>query len=109
MAGRYFPAEGQSRRVFGSLGDTINNMTIDSEGTPAGEADDAFGSSTVIISTADKGIERRVRDALESAGYSMDIVNTDIIPQQLVKMGLEEDRYFRLHPSRGFLRGRAGG
>jgi len=52
---------------------------------------DAFEQYTVIISTADKGIDQRVRDALASAGYSMDIVNTAVIPSGLVKMGLDAD------------------
>lgn len=88
---RYFPDEGRARRVFASLGDTVNNMTIKTAATPGGEPGDAFGSTTVIITAADKGIEQRVRDALQSAGYSMNIVNTDVIPQQLVRMGLEEE------------------
>lgn len=99
IALRYFPAEGQSRRVFGSLGDSINNMVIASEGTPGGSEGDVFGQYTVIITAADKGIEGRVRDALAAAGYSMDIVNTDVIPSGLVKMGLgaEDDTFTIIH------------
>jgi hypothetical protein len=91
LAGRYFAEDGRARRVFASLGDTINNMTINTVGTPGGKEGDAFGSTTVIITAADRSIEQRVRGALERAGYSMDIVNTDIIPQRLVKMGLEAE------------------
>lgn len=88
---RYFPEEGRARRVFGSLGDSLNNLTIKTTGTPDGAAGDVFGNTTVIITCADKSIDQRVRDALRSAGYSMNVVNTDVIPQQLVKMGLEAD------------------
>ncbi|MDD3718120.1 MAG: hypothetical protein PHP28_05590 [Actinomycetota bacterium] len=91
LAGRYFPAVGRSQRVFASLGDTINNMTINSTGTPGGKAGDAFEGTTVIITAADSSIEQRVRAALQEAGYSMDVVNTDIIPQSLVRMGLEAE------------------
>jgi hypothetical protein len=99
IAVRYFPEEGQARRVFGSLGDSLNNMTVSTDGTPAGEEGDAFEQYTVIICTADKGIDQRVRDSLASAGYSMDIVNTDVIPSGLVKMGLdaEDDTFTFLH------------
>jgi hypothetical protein len=99
IALRYFPNEGQSRRVFGSLDDPLNNMTISTEGTPGGKEGDAFEQYTVIISTADKGIDQRVRDSLASAGYSMDIVNTDVIPSGLVKMGLdaEDDTFALIH------------
>lgn len=99
LAVRYYPDEGQARRVFGSLGDATNMLTINSEGTPGGAGGDVYEKYTVFITTADKGIERRVRDALTSAGYSMDIVNTDVIPSGLVKMGLdaEDDTFTFLH------------
>ena len=99
IAVRYFPEEGQSRRVFGSLGDSLNNMTISTEGTPGGEDGDVFEKYTVIICTADRGIDQRVRDSLASAGYSEDIVNTDVIPSGMVKMGLdaEDDTFTLLH------------
>ena len=91
IALRYFPEEGQARRVFGSLGDSLNNMVTATEGTPGGAGGDVYEQYTVIICTADRGIDQRVRDALKAAGYSMDIVNTDVIPSGLVKMGLGEE------------------
>jgi hypothetical protein len=99
IAVRYFPEEGKSRRVFGSLGDPANNMTINTMGTPDGAQGDPFEQYTVLISTADKGVDRRVRDCLASAGFSMDIVNTDVIPSGLVKMGLdaEDDTFTFIH------------
>jgi hypothetical protein len=99
IALRYYPEEGKARRVFGSLGDSLNNMVIAGEDTPGGAEGDAFEQYTVIISTADKSIDQRVRDSLVEAGYSMDIVNTSVIPSSLVKMGLdaEDDTFAFLH------------
>lgn len=99
LAVRYYPEEGQARRVFGSLGDAANMLTVNTEGTPGGAVGDVYEKYTVLITTADKGIDQRVRDALASAGFSMDIVNTDVIPSGLVKMGLdaEDDTFTFLH------------
>lgn len=94
LAVRYFPAEGQTRRIFASLGDTINNMDINTSGTPDGSPGNPFSQDTVIISTADKRIDARVRSALQAAGYSPSIMNTDIIPSGLLNMGLDEHADF---------------
>lgn len=96
---RYFEDEGRARRIFASLGDTINNMNIKTSGTLGGKDGDPFNQETVIIVTADKGIDERVRSALESSGYSPAIINTDIIPSPLVKMGLGEkaDNFVFIH------------
>lgn len=110
IALRYYPEEGRVRRVFGSLGDSLNNMVIATGGTPGGAEGDVFEQDTVIISTADKGIDRRVRDSLAEAGYSMDIVNTAVIPSGLVKMGLDakDDTFALIHRLAFFADERAG-
>jgi hypothetical protein len=82
---RYDPGLKQYMTFFNSIGDTINNLTIktsSSTGSP-------FNQPVIIISTADKGIDRLVRKAAQAAGYSQDIMNTDIIPSSTVNMGLE--------------------
>jgi len=82
---RYDPNLQQYRPLFNSIGDTINNLTIkagSSTGSP-------FDQPVIIISTADKGIDRLVRTAAQAAGYSADIINTDVIPSSAVNMGLE--------------------
>jgi hypothetical protein len=81
---------GVYHRVWGSLGDTLNNFNIWTANTPGGAAGDPFSSSTAIITTADRGINRQVRDALSASGFGQDIVNDDNIPPSLVNMGLEK-------------------
>jgi hypothetical protein len=44
----------------------------------------------MIISTADKGVNSRIRAAAKSSGYSESIINTNVIPSPILKMGLEE-------------------
>jgi len=90
LAIRYFPAEGKGRRIFASLGDTINNLEIKTAGTPNGAKGNPFSQETIVITTADKGTDAKVRSAIQAAGYSLSVVNTDTIPAGLMKMGLDE-------------------
>jgi hypothetical protein len=98
LAVRYFDelrTKDKRRRVFASLGDTTSSVRIKTTGTPAdpvtGKAmqGDPFEKTTVIVTTADKETAARVKAALVQAGYSPRIVNDDIIPRDLVRMGLE--------------------
>ncbi len=82
---RYFPNEGDRRRVFASMVDPLNLMTIKTSGNST------FNASTFIITAADKGINDRIKAAGLAAGYPESIINSLVIPQPLVKMGLEQD------------------
>ncbi|SMC16592.1 hypothetical protein SAMN02745134_00115 [Clostridium acidisoli DSM 12555] len=75
--------------VFASLGDQLNNYNIWTDNTPNGIPGEPYNSSSIIISTADKNINKQIRNALGIAGYSSDIMNDDNIPIELVNMGLE--------------------
>lgn len=83
---------GKYHLIFGSLGDTINNYTINTENTPDGELGYPYDSSTIIITTADQYINHQVRKALINAGFSTDIMNNDNIPKDLIKLGLEKGK-----------------
>lgn len=83
---------GVYHRVWASLGDTLNNFSIWSEGTPRGSPGNPFSSSTIIITTADRSVNRQIRSALSAAGFSRDIVNDDNIPPGLANMGLEKGK-----------------
>ncbi len=51
----------------------------------------SFNSKTVLITTADKGISRMMRNALTAAGYSREMINDDNIPPRLSSIwGLEK-------------------
>ena len=88
---RFFPDAGERRVVFASMGDTLNRMTIRTGGTPDGQAGSPFDQATIIVITADQGIDQRVRAAAQAAGFPVSIINTDVIPPSLVNMGLESD------------------
>jgi len=75
--------------IFASLGDQLNNYNILTDNTPKGASGNAFNSSTIIVSTADRNINKEIRNALGKSGYSQDIMNDDNIPMELVNMGLE--------------------
>jgi len=83
---------GNERRViWANLTDALNNLTINTEGTPNGSEGNPFDKNTIIASTADRGIDKRVRAAAISAGYSPAIMNTYVIPSPILKMGLDDD------------------
>ena len=84
---RYDPSLKQYTTLFNSIGDTINNLTIKTKSATGSP----FNQPVIIISTADKGIDTLVRKAAQTAGYSPDIINTDVIPSSAVNMGLQEN------------------
>jgi len=74
--------------VWTSYNDPLNNLTIKTTGTPNGVRGNPFNQDTVIIVTADKGTDRRIRTAAQVAGYPADIINTYVIPISMVKLGI---------------------
>ena len=83
---------GWYHRIYCSLGDPLNHLNMWTSNTPGGAAGNAFNSETVLITTADKGMNRMMRNALTAAGYSPDIINDDNIPPALVDMGLKKGK-----------------
>jgi len=79
----------ETRWIFADIADTVNNLVINTTGTPDELSGDPFNQTAVIVATADKGIDQRIRAAAISAGYSADIFNTQVFPSAMLKMGLE--------------------
>jgi len=84
---KYYEKEKQRKWVFTSYNDPLNNLTIKTSGTLNGTKGNPFNQDTVIIVTADKGTEQRIRSAAISAGYPADIINTYVIPSSMVRLG----------------------
>jgi hypothetical protein len=80
------------RELFASLGDSLNFQVIATAGTPNGTAGDSFDRETVVISTADRRFEALLRQLLASSGAPQAIVNTEVIPRSITRMGLERER-----------------
>lgn len=83
---------GHYHRIFASLGDPLNHLTIKTENTPNGAEGDPFSSNMILIVSASRDTNNRVRQSLEKAGYSSSIINDDIITPELTKMGLEKGK-----------------
>jgi len=81
----------ETRWIFSNLADTVNNMVIKTEGTPDGSPGNPYNQTTIVVTTADKGIDQRIRAAAQSAGYSDGIINTQVIPSAMLNMGVEND------------------
>ncbi|HQI92381.1 MAG TPA: hypothetical protein PLS48_12195 [Methanotrichaceae archaeon] len=75
--------------IWTCLGDPLNNLVIRTAGTPDGQPGNPFNQTTLVITTADMGIDRRIRAAAQSAGYPDNIANTQVIPSTMLNMGLE--------------------
>ena len=84
---KYYEKEKQRKWVWTSFNDPLNNLTIKTSGTPDGAKGNPFNQETIIIITADKGIDQRIRNVALSAGYSESIINTYIVPSSMVKLG----------------------
>jgi hypothetical protein len=81
----------EARWIWSNLGDTVNNLVINTEGTPNGVAGNPFNQTTVIVATADRGIDQRIRAAALSAGYPDNIFNTLVFPSSMLNMGVENN------------------
>ncbi len=57
----------ETRWIFANLADTINNLDIKTEGTPNGLPGNPYNQTTIVITTADKGIDQRIQAAALSA------------------------------------------
>jgi hypothetical protein len=79
----------ETRWIFANIADTLNNLVIKTQGTPDGVEGDPYNQTTMIVSTADQGIDQRIRAAAQSAGYSDDIINTQVFPSSILNLGLD--------------------
>jgi hypothetical protein len=85
---KYYEKDQQRKWVWTSYNDPLNNLTIKTSGTPNGTKGNPFNQDTIIIITADKGTDQRIRSAAVAAGYSESIINTYVIPSSMVKLGI---------------------
>jgi hypothetical protein len=87
---RHYDGEPVRRTLFASLGDTLNNRVIKTEGTANGGTN-PYNQDVIVVSTADRGVDARVKASALTAGFSPNIMNTDIIPSAVVKLGKGKD------------------
>ncbi|MBF0477370.1 MAG: hypothetical protein HQK59_16420 [Deltaproteobacteria bacterium] len=85
---RWVAQEDIRHKMFNSLGDPHNMLTLQTTGDQAGNP---YDQGYVLISVADKGTEDRIRKALKSAGIPDKIINTDVISPNIVKLSSNID------------------
>lgn len=92
---RFFAEEGARRRIYACIGDAVNNMSLHAEF--AGSS--PFRQPFLLVSTADRGIDARIRAAAVTSGYPAGAVITDAIPSAILRLGLdyESDELSLLH------------
>ncbi len=79
----------ETQWIFSNIGDPLNLDVIKTAGTPNGSTGSPFNQTTMIVTTADKGIDQRIRAAAQSSGYSDGIINTVVLPSSMLHMGLQ--------------------
>lgn len=83
-AGSYAPTGTSSQPIEITLGDPINNATVNTIGpTP-------FNAPVAVIFTPDQGTDARIRAALRKAGYPAAIMNTYVFPASMLNLGYGE-------------------
>jgi hypothetical protein len=76
--------DGTRPRIFATLGDTVNNATINTVGpTP-------FNTPVALIFTPDRTTDSRVRAALRRAGFPAAMINTLVFPASMLNLGFDE-------------------
>lgn len=85
----------EAQIVGANIGDSINNLSI----RTSGPASDPYERDTIIVVTADAGVDSRVRAAVGAADLRQDIVNTSIIPSAVVRLGVDDnaDQFTLVH------------
>jgi hypothetical protein len=70
------------------LGDAVNSLTIRTTGSTP------YSRPMVLISTGNRKTRKRVRAALNAAGYENAVINTETLPSSLVRFGYETGDQF---------------
>jgi len=89
---KYLPGQSARQRVLASVGDTLNVMRIKTgESISPETAGTVFNAPTMIISTPDKNMDVLMRAAAAEVGFTQSLINTEPIPSNMLKLGLEKD------------------
>lgn len=74
---------GMYHPIFGSIGEPVNMLNIKHSG------ESAFGTTAVLVVSANQATAQRVVKQLTAAGYDESIINVMPIPAETYQMGLE--------------------
>lgn len=82
----YSEKDATRKIIFEPVGDTINNLTIRTDGSSS----QPFDREVIVIITADQDVDSRVRSAARVAGYPAGIINTSVVPTAVTRLGIDE-------------------
>jgi hypothetical protein len=71
--------------IFAALGDPLNNRQIKVEGGGT----NTFEKNTIVIFTADQGVNDKIVAQAKAAGYPESMINTYVLPSKLLDMGVD--------------------
>ncbi|MBP2651391.1 MAG: hypothetical protein H6Q74_2216 [Firmicutes bacterium] len=76
--------------VFSCLGEPLNNLKINTPGTPNGTPGCPFDQPFLIVCTANQNLQQEIYKFALHAGFSSDSLNTIIIPQAIANLGVND-------------------
>lgn len=78
--------------VYGCLGEPLNLLKINTPGTKEGTLDCKcpFNQPFLIIFTSNDDLRKQIYDAAVKANISQDSINTIVIPQDIVNLGIDD-------------------
>ncbi|MBV7272085.1 hypothetical protein I6U48_04030 [Clostridium sp. PL3] len=78
--------------VYGCLGEPLNLLKINTPGTKEGILDHncPFNQPFLIIFTSNEDLRKQIYEAAVKANISRDSINTIVIPQDIVNLGIDE-------------------
>jgi hypothetical protein len=82
---RYYSDLGRQFKLYTALGDTLNKLTISTGRTAP------FNRPIMIITSGDQTTHEMVKSVAIAAGYPPAIINIDILPSEILKMGLDKE------------------
>jgi len=74
--------------VFDCLGEPINNLKINTPGTPGGTPGCPFSQPFLIVFTANQDLLQQIYKSAIEAGFSPDSLNVAVIPKDIVNLGV---------------------
>ena len=74
--------------LFSSLCEPINNLKINTPGTPNGALGCSYDQPFLIVFTGSLELQQQIYNAALQAGYSSDSLNTEVIPKDIVNFGV---------------------
>lgn len=77
--------------LFSCLGEPINNLKINTQGTPGGELGCPYDQPFLVVFTGSQELQQQIYKAALQAGYSSNSLNTIALPRDIASFGVTDN------------------